>query len=103
MPGSEYDLELRLAYGSGASIGVGTRLRLSVPSSGDGDDGGDDSAVGKVLLEAAFGGHAFEAPKGTLGAVLASDLRCEWEWVKASGGGHEETGGQAGDGALRVA
>ena len=111
MPGREYDLELRLAYGSEASIGVGTRLRLSVPSSG-GSDGGDGGVVGKALLEAAFGGHMFKAAEGTLGAVLARDLLCEWEWVKALEGGEgrgdgassvgSSSGGSEGeDGALR--
>ena len=112
MPGREYDLELRLAYGSGASIGVGTRLRLSVPSSGGGDGGGDGTVVGKPLLETAFGGRKFEAAEGTLGAVLARDLLCEWEWVKAleggggGGGGGSSVSGSSGsskavDGALR--
>lgn len=82
MPGSEYDLELRLAYGSGASIAVGTRLRLRVPASGAGDG---VAVAGEPLLLSptpAFGGFQFEAAEGALEVLLARDLMCEWELVE---------------------
>lgn len=83
MPGSEYDLELRLAYGSGASIGVGTHLRLTVPASGAGDG---VAVAGEPLLQLsptpAFGGFQFEVAEGALEVLLARDLMCEWELVE---------------------
>lgn len=90
VPGIEYALELRLAYGSGASIGVGTSLKLSVQASGGerghGSDGGHDGVGGgqAVLSERAFGAFQMRPPEGTLEAVLAGVLKCEWEWMEAA-------------------
>lgn len=61
-------------------------LRLSVPPAGNGGDEGDVVVAGRAMMEDAFGGRKFTASKGTLSAVLAKHLSCEWEWLKAMDG-----------------